>query len=390
MEILAIGKPAVNIYLPLVEFPEEGDIFSIETKNESLGNVAAVSACLLSKWKMSTHFTGVVGNDGYAEKINETFKTYKVDTHYVETAFESGTATNTMILNTKTGAVTKVLYNDRKAQLGKYKYDFSPDLVVMDGTDSAGANAMINNNASVKKVFYARKGDADTLNISKRCNYVICTQNFAEMVTKEQPNGTPEGFVDFYQKIVDKCGSSNYIVILNDHKILYSRDGKVKLLPEMKINVADSSSFDSIFVGAFTFCYANDVDLDDAIKLSNTAAGISLSKIGEEPSIPSLDDVLDNSGLREKLGMGKTRTDGTTPTAAPGAQQPVTNQAVATQPQMATQPVQAQAPVAQMPTAVPQQPVAAQPSAPVPQPTAVAPTEAQAFNTQPQNPVANG
>jgi len=396
MEILAIGKPAINIYLPLQGFPEEGDVFSIESKNESLGNVAAVSACLLSKWKMSVHFTGVVGNDGYAENVNETFKTYKVDTHYVETNFEIGTATNTMILNVKNGGVTKVLFNNPKAQLQKYRYDFQPDLAIIDGTDAAGANALINNNQSVKKVFYARRGDADTLNMSKRCNQVICTQNFAEAITREQPDGTPEGYVNFYQKIVDKCGASNYIVILNDHKILYSRDGKVKLLPEMKINITDSSSFDSVFVGTFTFAFANDVDLDDAVKLANTAAGISMSKIGEEPSIPSLDDVLDNSGLRDKLGMSRTRADGGTQpvgqpvdqTAATAPAEAQATSAVETQPLQAA-PVE-QAPVAAQPVQAPAevQPQSAVQSS-IPQPSAVTNVDS-AFGTQPQDTSVNG
>ena len=50
METIIIGKPAVNVYLPLQEFPEEGDVFLIRQKNESVGNVGATSACLLAKW----------------------------------------------------------------------------------------------------------------------------------------------------------------------------------------------------------------------------------------------------------------------------------------------------------------------------------------------------
>ena len=36
MEILVIGKPSINVYLPLVEFPQEGDLFTIKQKNESV------------------------------------------------------------------------------------------------------------------------------------------------------------------------------------------------------------------------------------------------------------------------------------------------------------------------------------------------------------------
>lgn len=302
MEALIVGRPAMNIYLPLQEFPQEGDIFRITGKNESLGNVGATSACLLAKWKIKTHITGVIGNDLYADKLKETFKTYKVNTKYVETDFLKGTSVNYIVLNAKTGLATKVLYSEPTAQLQKYKYDFIPDYAIIDGTEFAGAQALLNNNGSVKTVFYAGTGDRDTIAMSKRCTYVVCTQFFAEALTKETTDGSAHSLVNFYQKIVDIAGNSNYIVILNNHKILYSQEGKVKMLPEMKINVADGSSFDSIFVGSLTFALMHGLEIDDAIKFANTAAAISLARIGEVPAIPEIEEVIDNSGLREKLG----------------------------------------------------------------------------------------
>lgn len=305
METIIIGKPAVNIYLPLQEFPTEGDIFLIKSKNESVGNVGATSACLLAKWGMNVHFTGVAGNDAYAEKIKDTFKTFRVESKFMETDFESSTAVNYHVLNTKTGVVTKVLYNDTESVLKKFKYDFIPNFAIIDGTELAGAHALLNNNGSVKTVFYGRIGDKDSIALSKRTTWSVVTEKFAEMMTKAEIDGSAEGYVNLYQKIVDTSGKSNYIVILNSHKILYCVDGKVKMLPEMKINIVDSSSFDSIFIGALSFALMNDIALDDAIKLANTAAAISLSKIGEVDAIPEIDDVLDNSGLREKLGLAK-------------------------------------------------------------------------------------
>ena len=305
METIIIGKPAVNIYLPLQEFPTEGDIFLIKSKNESVGNVGATSACLLAKWGMNVHFTGVAGNDAYAEKIKDTFKTFRVESKFMETDFESSTAVNYHVLNTKTGVVTKVLYNDTESVLKKFKYDFIPNFAIIDGTELAGAHALLNNNGSVKTVFYGRIGDKDSIALSKRTTWSVVTEKFAEMMTKAEIDGSAEGYVNLYQKIVDTSGKSNYIVILNSHKILYCVDGKVKMLPEMKINIVDSSSFDSIFIGALSFALMNEIALDDAIKLANTAAAISLSKIGEVDAIPEIDDVLDNSGLREKLGLAK-------------------------------------------------------------------------------------
>lgn len=373
METLIIGKPSINIYLPLQEFLSEGDIFTIKTKNESLGNVAATSSILLAKWGIKNNFTGVVGNDGYAEKIRETFKTYGVNTKYMETNFEKGTSVNYMILNAKTGIVSKILYSDPEAQLLKYKYDFVPQFAIIDGTDQAGAHALLNNNGSVKTVFYGRIGDKDTIAMSKRCSYVVCTQTFAEMLTRISPDNSAESLVNFYQKIVDAAGNSNYIVLLNNHKILYSVDGQVKMLPEVKFHVVDNSSFDSVFVGALSFALIKNLNIDDAIKFANTSAALSLSKIGEAAAIPELDEVLDNSGLREKLGMAKTNV-APAQAEAPAPLQPSTQPEV-TVSQPATPDVAfaapAQAPVAeqvvetpnvQMPVEMPQTVVQSAPS----------------------------
>ena len=308
METIVIGKPSINIYLPLQEFPQEGDIFYIDNKTETVGGVSATAACLLGKWGMSVHYTGVVGDDGFAEKLREDFKTNRVEHKYLETNFEVGTACNYIILNAKTGFNTKILYNNTKANLEKYKYDFIPDWAVLDGTDPAGTLALLNTNATVKTVFYARRADKDTLTMCKKCTWVVCTENFCRNLTKSEPDGSAEGYVDFYQRVVDAVGSSNYIIILDNKKILYCEDGRVKILPEMKMLSIDVSSFDSIFTGAFTFGIMNNVSLDDSIKLANVSAGLSLAKVGEVSAIPEIDDVLDNSGLREKLGVGARKT----------------------------------------------------------------------------------
>ena len=308
METLIIGKPAVNTYLPLQEFPKEGDLFYIKSKNESVGNVGATAACLLAKWGMSVHFTGVVGNDSYAEKIRDTLKSFRIDTKYLETQFKDGTATNYIILNNKTGVSSKILFNNPEIELTKYKYDFIPDWAIIDGTDRAGAYALLNNNGTVKTVYYGSVGDKDSIALSKRCTWVVCTQLFAEMLTKSSCDGTAEGYVELYQKIVDSVGKGNYIVILNNHKILYTENGQVKMLPEMKMNVADYSSFDAVFVGAFTFAIQNGVDIDKSIKLAEMAAALSLTKIGETTALPEIDEVLDNSGLRDKILKNNNQT----------------------------------------------------------------------------------
>ena len=208
-------------------------------------------------------------------------------------------------MNNKTGEVTKILFNDPKVELTKFKYDFQPDWAIIDGNDTAGAMALLNNDGKVKTIFFARQAVPNTVTLAKKCTYVVCSQGFLEGATKLTltPEATTEDLVTIYQKLVDVMGNSNFIVLLNSKKVLYCDENKVKMLPEMKINHADVSSFESVFTGAFAYAMTRNVILDKAITFANTAAAISLSKIGEEPSIPMLEEVLDNSGFRDEFKM---------------------------------------------------------------------------------------
>ena len=301
MEIITVGKPAIDTYLNLVEYPMEGDVFRINKKIESVGNTSATTACLLSKWGYHVNFCGSIGNDGYAEKIQNTFKEFKINTKYMETDYEGGTATNTFIVNTKNKIITKVLYSSDTSALKRFKFDFTPEWAVFDGSDIPATLGVINTNPGLKSVFYLNTINKEINNIAKKCTWIITNQNYAVNITKAQLDGSAEAYVAMYQQLVDTNGQSNYIILLNNHKILYAEDGKVKMLPDLQFNNEDSSSFDSIFTGAFTFANILGMNLDEAIKFANTATSIGLGKIGEVDAIPELDAIVTNSGLEARF-----------------------------------------------------------------------------------------
>lgn len=320
MDTIVIGKPAMNVYLSLVEFPKEGDVFNLPQAFENVGNVSATASILLAKWGIKNHFTGVIGNDDAGEKIRETFNKYKIDIKYVETDYTHKTATNYIVIDNKKGTNAKVICMDNTVFLQRYKYDFVPTYAILDSTDSAGAIALLNNNPNCTTFFYGRVGDEVSVTLSKKCKYVICTQRFAEDITKSSCDGSAESCVSLFQHIVDSTGSSNYIVIMNNHKILYSESNQVKMLPALKLNNLDITSFDSVFTGAFAFAMILESKIDDAIKFANMAASLSASKLGEEASIPTLDEVLENSGLKDRISINninKTEDTSVSPATQP-------------------------------------------------------------------------
>ncbi len=350
MEIITVGKPAVNIYINLVEFPQDGDVFRINKKIESLGNASATAAVLLAKWGLHVNFCGSIGNDAYQEQIQNAFKEVKINTKYLETDYEGGSAVNHLIINNSTKNITKILYSSDTSAIKRFKFDFTPDWAVFDGTDVQATLGVINTNPDLKSVFYLNTINKEINNIAKKCTWIVTNQNYAINLTKATLDGTAESYVSMYQQLVDINGQSNYIILLNNHKILYVEDGKVKMLPDLQFVNEDNSSFDSVFTGAFTFAQAIGLTLDESIKFANTAASISLGVVGEVPSIPELQVVMDNCGLAERIVelKNKMAEDVYQKTQVASAPKPKLGQAFApetAQPQVTeSAPVQASAP----------------------------------------------
>lgn len=301
MEIITVGKPAIDVYLNLVEFPMEGDVFRINKKVESVGNASATSAVMLAKWGFHVNFVGSIGDDGYADKIQNVLKEHKINTKYMETDYEGGCAVNNFIVDLKNKAITKILYSSDTSACKRFKYDFNPDWAVFDGTDIPATLGVINTNPGLKSVFYLNTINKDINNIAKKCTWIITNQNYAVNLTKATLDGSAEAYVAMYQQLVDENGQSNYIILLNNHKILYCEDGKVKMLPDLQFNIEDVSSYESIFTGAFTFGQILGMSLDESIKFANTATSLGFSKIGEVDAIPELDVILENCSMKERF-----------------------------------------------------------------------------------------
>ena len=76
------------------------------------------------------------------------------------------------------------------------------------------------------------------------------------------------------------------IVTLEAKGALYKQNGQIKIMPSLKVKAVDSTGAGDIFHGAFTYAIANNYDLEQAIKISNIAGALSVTKIGSLASMP--------------------------------------------------------------------------------------------------------
>lgn len=289
MKILVIGKPTYNIVLTQDKYLVEGSKNLLKEKYEMMGGATVYAAVLLAKWGMDVTYTGVIGADPNGQKIKTDLDNARVNTKYIELNYENKTSLNYILVNKENGSSTQMLM-EMPVNLAKYKYDFIPDYIIMDGTDPMGSLAALNNFPHSKFILLANKVDQELYNISKRCTYVVANSSFAKALTKmDLELNKSKVLVNFFQKIKD-LNKAEYVVTLKDKGVLYTKEREVKMLPATKTNIVDDTNAGPVFFGAYCYGIINGIDKDITMKIASASAAVSMQKYGIE-GIPKLDEI---------------------------------------------------------------------------------------------------
>lgn len=266
MKVLVIGKPVYDYILPLVEFPLDGDKFFIDESIKTMSNFTSVVSILLSTYGVDTSFTGVVGEDNVAAKIKEIFTNNKVDIEYIETSYKEHTCINHKIYNQKTNTFTSIEENSIKQGLIKYKYDFIPDIIIMDNSDYNANMAAINNFGNAKKIYIAEKHTKESSAYCNKCNYVISNLKFASEITGVLNNlNKPKTIVNLFQKYLDLY-NSNLIIKLDNFDFLYCINDEVRLIKNVNNNIKNK---DYLYYSLLIYFLINTDDIENSIKYTN-------------------------------------------------------------------------------------------------------------------------
>ena len=298
MKVLVIGKPTYNFILQVDSFIKEGSKTLLNENLELAGGPSVYIASLLSKWGMEVYLTGVIGNDSYGQKIKKQLEEAGVNISFLETNYEVETSTNHIIINKQSGSSTEII-NNKDVYLTKYKYDFTPDYILIDGTDVNGALAALNNYPNVPSILFANKISKEIYDLSKKSNYVVCTTRFAEELTKlKLETKKPKSLVNFMQRIKD-LNKAEYTIMLRNSGAMYVSDNQVKLLPAVKVNkIIDDTHSSYLFFAAYVYGIMNNYGPDNSVKIANAAGGISLTKLGPLNAMLDHQGVLDLAGLQ--------------------------------------------------------------------------------------------
>jgi len=260
---------------------------------ESGGGPAANAAWLLARWGVPTAMAGVVGEDEYGRRILAELRQGGVECSLMQTRPGYSTPVSFIIANRANGSRT--IINRRAAAQGlewpsQKPAQLQPRLLLFDGHEPGASLAALEAFPSAVSVLDAGTLREGTELLSRRVDYLVCSERFAAQVT-----GSDE-VEAHWQSCLQQLQARNgkvAVVTLGEQGLAFSDGRQQARLPALPVQAVDTTAAGDIFHGAFVFGLAREMELCRALRLATIAAGLSVQRPGGRPSTPELAVVME-------------------------------------------------------------------------------------------------
>jgi len=259
-------------------------------------NQAVAAARLGSK----VTFIAKVGNDDFGDRALENFEKDGIITDFVFQTEDAPTGVALIFVDEK-GENTIAVAEGANAKL-------SPEEVTQAKASIISADILllqleIPTQTVEQAVFIASKANVPII-LNPAPAQPITNPSMLEKITFLTPNETEAALLTEVQiedeasaleagRKLLKSGVSNAIVTLGSLGAMLVNNGKSIRIPAREVEAVDTTAAGDVFNGALACEIASGKDVEDAIEFSNAAAALACTKMGAQPSIPTIDEVVE-------------------------------------------------------------------------------------------------
>lgn len=301
MDILVIGSMNMDLVVKADRYPVNGETVIGSDFQQIPGGKGANQACAIAKLGGKVGFIGACGEDEYGKQLLTNLENCGVDTGFIETVDKS----------TGIAAITVEKNGDNR-------------IIIIPGANKEVSPNIIENNKN-----YIKKANIILLQLEIPLNTVIYTIKMAKKYNKTvilDPAPARKLPINIYNMIDFILPNEVEIEGLIPDENLIGTDTKVKRLLELgiknviltqgssgvtlytnnrknhysaeKLEVMDTTAAGDAFAGAFAHYLNLNYSIEEAIKYANIAAGLTVTKLGAQSSLP------DEKTINEYLSMG--------------------------------------------------------------------------------------
>lgn len=301
-KILVVGSLVMDLIVTTERFCNAGETVIGNGFSTAPGGKGANQAVQASLLGADVTMVGKVGNDDFGRNLINSAKASGVNTDYIFITDSAPTAVgNVQIQKTDKGTENRIivvpgaifeLTIEDVAFLEEKIADF--DMVIMQHEITQSVNCKVAEYAKAKgvPVMLNPAPSAEVpMELISCLTYISPNEHEAEDIIGIKPEG--DDAIDKAVAALHNMGVNNVIITLGKAGCAFS-DG-IKLINSPSIDIApvvDPTAAGDSFIGAFCTATAAGIMPGDALVFANCTAGITVSRMGAQTSLPTYDEVI--------------------------------------------------------------------------------------------------
>lgn len=298
-KIIVLGSCNTDMVIQTARLPVPGETIIGGEFMMTPGGKGANQAVAASRLGGNVTFIAKTGNDVFGRQSIEIYQNENINTDYIfsDPDTPSGVALITVDDYAENCIVVASGANKTlsKKDVDKcYNEIISADILLMQleiPLETVGYAAEIANKAGVKVVLNPAPVSILTDDLLKNVDIIIPNKIEAELISGVKVYDWESARIA--AGIINEKGIGTVIITLGPLGALLNVDGAYhEFLVEKEVAAVDTTAAGDTFCGALCVALSEDIPLEDSIRFASKAAGICVTKMGAQVSIPYRKDVL--------------------------------------------------------------------------------------------------
>ena len=297
-KIVVVGSSNTDMVIKMEKLPGPGETVFGGEFILAAGGKGANQAVAAARLGGDVTFVARVGMDIFGEQAVQNFQKEGINTNFVikDESEPSGAA---LIFVDRKGENSIAVASGANSRLSKQDVDSA-------GKEIISADVMILQlETPVETVKYAARmaSEAGVKVILDPAPAGVLDEELLRMITVITPNESETEFLTGIKvkdettaakaaHVLRKKGVGSVIITMGAQGAYLLTDDQDLMVKVKKVKAADSTAAGDAFNGALAYALGKGESLADAVLFANLAGSLSVTKLGAQPSLPTLEEVL--------------------------------------------------------------------------------------------------
>ncbi len=294
-KILVLGSLNMDLVTRVQKIPKTGETLTGEPISEIPGGKGANQAVALGKLGAFVKMSGMIGKDDFGDRLLESLKSMRVDTHYIQVVEGAQTGTALVMVNEEgDNAIVVIPGANSKMSEVAFNYEALQDTEILLSQLEIPL-------LTIEKVFRVAKdmgiytvlnpAPANELSVELCETIDLLVPNETEFFRLTGCNTETKMSIRKGADILLTKGVKALIITLGEKGSVYITKDKEIFFQSYKVKPIDTTAAGDSFIGGLLLKISQGKSIEESIPFASKVAALTVTRVGAQISLPSYEDV---------------------------------------------------------------------------------------------------